>query len=62
MAEVLCVCAVLKQEQDELCVAQTSPLPGESYLVDWLWFLGFVLLLYDPYFSPCIDTQAWHAW
>jgi hypothetical protein len=58
MAEVLCVCAVLKQEQDELCVAQTSPLPGDSYLVDCALVLGFVILLYHLFFYSDHDTQG----
>ena len=41
--------------------ALASPLPGESLSVDWLLFLGFVLLLYEPYFCFCHETQAWLA-
>ena len=53
-------CSCSRTGWTELVLA--SPLPGESYLVDWLWFLGFVPLLYEPCFYPCIDTQAWLAW
>ena len=52
-------CSCSRTGWTELVLA--SPLPGESYLVDWLWFLGFVLLLYEPCFYPCFDTQAWLA-
>jgi hypothetical protein len=58
---VVCVGSVLAQEQMNYACFCFPP-TWWSYLVDWSLVLGFVLLLYDPYFSPCIDTQAWHAW
>jgi hypothetical protein len=59
---VVCVGSVLAQELDELSLFLLHPYLVNLYLVDWLWFLGFVPLLYEPCFYPCIDTQAWLAW
>ena len=58
----VCVGSVLAQELDELSLFLLHPYLVNLDLVDWLWLLGFVPLLYEPYFYPCIDTQAWLLW